>query len=212
MMRSNYHPSNGLMLTIVALCNSIIATALPAISSPDLSPRGRPIFNPIECDAELPIFPPRLQSSYHNLRNVCARDSLIPAGNIGCFCANKVLYCPTVSNNPAWLALLRTYCLQNCDCGANTKSRSIIPGTSDSLDLSDPPWNVQQPGPNPFADASFPMTGQMCTSCFMSGSSVLPRDGEGNCSCANSSSITPRDGEGTGHARLLDDSREENIS
>ena len=211
-MRSNYYLSNGLILAIFALCNSIITTALPAISSRELSPRGRPIFNPIECDAELPIFPPRLQSSYHNLRNVCARDSVIRSGNIGCFCADEVLYCPSVSSIPGWLGLLRTFCLQNCDCGANTKRRSIIAGVSDNLDLSVPPWNVQQPGPNPFADASFSITGQTCTSCFMSGSSILPRDGEGNCSCANSSSITPRDDEGTGHARLLDSFREEKIA
>ena len=131
---------------------------------------------------------------------------------MGCFCADEVLYCPSVSSNPGWLSLLRTSCFQNCDCGANTKRRSIIPGVFDKLDLSVPPWNVQQPGPNPFADASFPMTGQTCTNCFVPESSVLPRDGEGNCSCANSSNITPRDGEGTGHARLLDSSREENIS
>ena len=212
MMPSNYHASNGLILTLFALCNSTIAIALPTISSPDLSPRGRPIFNPIDCDADLPPFPRGLQSRYHNLRNVCARDSVISSGNMGCFCANEVLYCPTVSNNPGWLAPLRTYCFSNCDCGANTKARDIIPGVYDSLDLSDAPWNVQGIGPNPFADVvSFPLTGGTCTICSISGSSVLPRDEEGNCSCVNSSSITPRDGVSTDHARLLDNSREVDI-
>lgn len=211
-MRSNYHPSNGLILTLFALCNSIIAIAMPAISSPDLSPRGRPIFNPIECNAEIPIFPPGLQTSYHNLRNICAKDSLIRSGNIGCFCANEVLYCPYVSSNPPWLYIIRGYCLSTCDCGANTKGRDVTRETRNSLDLSKPPWNVQEDWPNPFGDiASFPMMGETCTSCFMSGSSVLPRDGGGNCSCVNSSSITPRDGERKGHATMLDSSREESI-
>ena len=71
---------------------------------------------------------------------------------------------------------------------------------------------MRELGPNPFRDIdSFSMMGETCTSCFVSGSSVLPRDGGGNCSCVNSSTVTPRDGVGTGHARLLDTSREENI-
>ncbi len=84
--------------------------------------------------------------------------------------------------------------------------------TRNSLDLSTPPWNVKEDWPNPFRDiASFPMMEETCTSCFMSGSSVLPRDGGGNCSCVNSSSITPRDGVREGHASMLDISRKENI-
>ena len=211
-MRSNYYPSNAIVLTTFALCNSIIAIALPAISSGELSARGRPIFNPIECDAELPIFPPGLQSSYHNLRNVCARDSLINSGNMGCFCADEVLYCPIISTNPPWLFIIRNYCLSSCDCGADTKSRVVTLGARSSLDLSTPPWNVKEDGPNPFRDiAARPMNVGTCTSCFMFGSSVLPRDGGENCSCVNSSSITPRDGERKGHASILDGSRKDHI-
>ena len=211
-MQSTYHPSNSLIFTLFALCNSIIAIILPAISSPDLSPRGRPIFNPIECNAQIPIFPPGLQTSYHNLRNICARDSLIRSGNIGCFCANEVLYCPPVSNNPPWLPVIRDHCLWNCDCGANTKSRFITMATHNSLDLSTAPWNVQEDGPNPFRDiASFLRMGEMCTSCFISGSGVLPRDEGGNCSCVKGSSITPRDGVRNGHATMLNSSREESV-
>lgn len=206
-MRFNYHPSNAVILIMFALCNSIIATPLPDISSGDLLPRGRPILNPIECDAELPIFPPGLQSSYHNLRNICSRDSAVPSGNVGCFCIDEVLFCPFVTNTLPWLFVLRNFCLANCDCGVNTKRREITIGTHDSLDLSTPPWNTKEDGPNPFRDiASLPMGEGTCTSCFTFGSSVLPRDGGENCTCVNSSSIIPRDGEREGHARMLDSS------
>ena len=204
-MRSNYHPSNAAILTMFALCNSVIAIALPDISSGDLRPRGRPIFNPIECDAELPIFPPGLQSSYHSLRNICARDSIIRSGNIGCFCDDEVLFCPFVTNTPPWLIVIRDFCLTNCNCGVNTKSKEIIITTRDSLNLKTSPWNVKEDGPNPFRDiVVFPMGEGTCTSCFTFGSSVLPRDGGGNCTCVNSSSIIPRDGETEGHATMLD--------
>ena len=134
---------------------------------------------------------------------------MIRSGNIGCFCADEVLYCPFVGNHPPWLYIVRNHCLTKCDCGANTKRRQISLGLSDGLDLSVPPWDVKEDGPNPFA--SFSMTEDTCTSCLMSGSSVLPRDGGGNCSCVNSSSITPRDGERKGHTSMLDDSRKEDI-
>ena len=205
-MRSNYQRSNAMILTAFALCNSIIAIAVPDISSTDLLSRGRPIFNPIECYAGLPIFPPGLQSSYHNLRNICSRDSVISSGNIGCFCIDEVLFCPFVTNTPPWLIIIRDYCLTNCDCGVDTKRRDITIKTRDSLDLSTPPWNVKEDGPNPFRDiASLPMSEETCTSCFTFGSGVLPRDAGGNCTCVNISSITPRDGE-RGHARMLDSS------
>ncbi len=211
-MRSNGHPSNGFILTIFALCNSISVIALPAISSPDLSPRGRPIFNEIECDAELPPYPPGLQTSYHNLRNLCAIDSLVRSGNMGCYCANESLYCPIIISLNS-LVRIRNECLLKCDCGANTKHRGGTTVTEPSLDLQAAPWKVAwnvEEGPNPFRDlATRPLNGGTCNSCFIFGSSVLPRDGGGNCSCVNSSSITPRDGEKTGHATMSDSSREE---
>lgn len=206
-MRSNYHPSNAIILTTLALCNCIVAIAVPDISSPDLLPRGRPILNPIECDAELPIFPPGLQSSYHNLRNICSRDSIIPSGNMGCGCINEILFCPSVTHTPLWLVVLRNLCLRQCDCGVNTERREISRQIHDSIDLTIAPWNVKEAGPNPFRDiASLPMGEGTCTSCFTFGSSVLPRDGRGNCTCVNSSSITPRDDERGSHARIIDGS------
>ena len=205
-MRSNYHLSNAMILATFALCNSIIAIVVPVISSSDLLPRGRRILNPIECDAELPIFPPGLQSRYHNLRNICSRDSIIPSGNMGCGCINEILFCPSVADTPPWLSVLRNVCLRQCDCGVNTKRREISIHIHDSIDLTTAPWDVKEDGPNPFRDiASLPMGEGTCTSCFTFGSSVLPRDG-GNCTCVNSSSITPRDDERGGHARIIDGS------
>lgn len=206
-MRSHCHTSNAIILTTFALCNSIIAIALPDISSPDLLPRGRPIFNPIECEAALPNFPPGLQSRYHSLRNLCSRDSIVSSGNIGCFCLDEELLCPFVTNIPPWLIIIRDFCLANCNCGVNTKRRGITLKAYDSLDLLTPPWNVNEDGPNPFRGIALrPMGDRTCTSCFTFASGVLPRDGGVNCTCVNSSSITPRDGEREGHARMLDSS------
>ena len=209
-MRRNYYHSNAIILTTFALCNSIIAIALPEISSGDLLPRGRPIINPIDCYAEVPIFPPGLQSRYHNLRNICARDSIIRSGNIGCFCEDEVLFCPFVTNTPPWLVVIRDFCLANCNCGAHTRSKDITVATHDSLNLNTSPWNVKEDGPNPFRDIVVLPTGDgRCTSCFTFGSSVLPRDGGESCTCVNSSSITPRDGEREDHATMLDSSKKE---
>ena len=201
------------MWIILILANSIrIITAIALPKTQDLSPRGRPILNAIDCPTDLPSYPSGFRAAYHNLRNLCAIDSTIRSGNVGCFCANDALYCPLISS-PPWLVWLRSFCLAQCNCGSDTKFRGGTTATDYSIDVEVPPWSgvfdVER-GPNPFRDAgTFAGT---CSSCFIfSEKKVVPRDVGGNCTCANASSVLPRDVQGSNHAVLLDDLGSEEI-